>query len=237
MHISNANEVHVWLVPVEIPAERQSSVELLPESERERARKFHFERDRLHYIEAHVALQTILSGYTGLTPGQITFHTTEKGKPYLDPENNPSQTFFNLSHSGDYALIAVGRGSEVGADIERHRSRIDYAQLSARFFTTAECRWLDSLPPEVRADGFFRLWSAKEALLKAWGTGLSTPLNRVNVKLQPQGKIAFESEIQVGLGRWVGCELQTVPDYSAAVVAHVADDSPELNVVRFDFGR
>ncbi len=233
--IAKPNQADIWLVDTgRLSANPDVIAFPLPADQKERATRFHFDHDRVRYIASHVALQKVLGEYTGLKPGEISFQTTPKGKPHLNGDHR-ALTAFNLSHSADYALIAVTRGVEVGVDIERHRYSIEYVDLSERFFTLAEREWLDALPSGSRAEGFFRVWSAKEALLKALGTGLLAPLREVGVRLESEHRIAFDSKAQADIGRWKGCELNLVPGYSAAVVMEAKGGSPEVVVRRFDF--
>ena len=87
---------------------------------------------------------------------------TESGKPYVVD----GSLHFNLSHSGDYALIAVTADAPVGVDIERHREHRRWREIAKRFFAPHEASSLRT------ADDFYRLWVVKEAVLKALGTGL-----------------------------------------------------------------
>jgi 4'-phosphopantetheinyl transferase len=122
----------------------------------------------------------------------------EHGKPQLPP---PFSTLgFNWSHSGERALFAIGRGVEgfeVGVDIERIRARPRALELAARFFAPAETAALSALPVGKQLHAFLRLWTAKEAVLKAHGGGISYGLHRVefalgNTSVEP---VAFDGEI------------------------------------------
>lgn len=91
------------------------------------------------------------------------------GKPYL---SNTCGLFFNLSHSGDYAMCALS-DCEIGCDVERIDPRIDLA-IAERFFDPSESEWIFlGESREEQADRFFRLWTLKESLMKATGEGFS----------------------------------------------------------------
>lgn len=109
---------------------------------------------------------------------------TAHGKPYVVD----GSLHFNVSHSGDYALIAVSPEAPVGADIQQHRDRTRWQALAERFFAPEEAASLQSL------DDFYRLWVTKEAVLKALGTGISghlatTPYDACSVRMieAPEG--------------------------------------------------
>ena len=134
---------------------------LLSAEERARAARFRFERDRARFVASHAALHAIV--------GEREVAYTDDGKPYL----RDGSLHFNLSHSGDFALIAVSPQTPVGVDIERHRERISWERIAQRFFTPREVSAMQS-----SAD-FYRLWVMKEAVLKAIGTGLRGGLANV----------------------------------------------------------
>ncbi len=108
---------------------------------------------------------------------------------------------FNWSHSGDTAVLAVGRGPtgfEVGVDVETVRPRARALELSKRFFAPDETATLEALPDADRLAGFLSLWTAKEAVLKAHGGGLSYGLHRVSFSLSAGGVMPAHFEGDVG---------------------------------------
>jgi 4'-phosphopantetheinyl transferase len=88
---------------------------------------------------------------------------------------------FNLAHSGELALLALTRAGEVGVDVERIRPMPDALELAARFFSPREVAALQTVPPDDANAAFFRLWTRKEAWLKATGEGIAESLARVEV--------------------------------------------------------
>ena len=95
-----------------------------------RADRFAFPHDRRRYVAAHGALRAILGGYLNTTPAGVPIRYTPQGKPYLAPPS--SDIRFNLSHSGELALIAVTRGREVGVDVERIRPVSAWREIAAK---------------------------------------------------------------------------------------------------------
>ena len=112
----------------------------------------------------------VLGLYVSADPQSLEFRTGPMGKPAL------VQTFtdlrFNLSHSGDIALIAVTRGREVGVDVERVQRDIEFDPIVEHYFDPTEAWDLRTAPPHERVGKFFDLWTRKEACVKAEGTGL-----------------------------------------------------------------
>ena len=102
-------------------------------------------------------------------------------KPRLVLSPGAQRVHFNVSHSGDYAVIAVSRDAEVGVDIEQIRASQPFLDLARRFYSPREIGWLQFKAPEHRAEAFCRIWAIKEAVLKCAGLGLSVPTQKVEV--------------------------------------------------------
>lgn len=108
------------------------------------------------------------------------------GKPYL-PEH-PGFAF-NLSHGGDCALLAFALGGALGVDVEPLARRRPTRALARRYYAAAENDVLERLDDDAHTHAFLRLWTAKEAVLKAIGQGLSFGLDRVRFALDADGCI------------------------------------------------
>lgn len=139
--------------------------DILTSDERARASRFRMEKQRLRYLNAHVALRELLAEHLGITPAEVPIAAAMDGKPFLLEH----ALHFNLTHSGDYAAIAVSH-YPVGVDIELFRPDIAWEQIVARRFTERERDWTTSV------ERFFQLWVKKEAVLKADGRGLQAGL-------------------------------------------------------------
>lgn len=180
------HEVHVWKVPLHDSdgnAPYGVNLELLSEVERQKAARFVFTKDREVYAHSHSILRQLLAYYGNGDAKSLHFHQNAFGKPHLPITDNPANIRFNLSHSGDQALIAITRQIELGVDIEYMRKDRQLFQLSQRFFSPAECQALGELAADDLRHGFYRLWTRKEAFIKAVGNGLHFPLNKFSVSL------------------------------------------------------
>ena len=91
------------------------------------------------------------------------------------------------SHSGDQLLVGLGERMRLGVDLERQRPRPSMREVARRFFHPQEAAWLDALDQTACTEWFFRLWCAKEALLKAHGHGLSFGLHRLRFEARADG--------------------------------------------------
>jgi 4'-phosphopantetheinyl transferase len=180
------NEVHVWAALPERPAlSTAHMVRVLSADERERAARYHFPTDRHRYIRAHAFLRAVLGRYLRVEPQEVLVRYLSSGKPVLAPEQCGDQLHFNLSHSHELALCAVGRGRRLGIDVEYMRADLAEERIAERFFAPREAATLRALPQSRRAEAFFACWTLKEAYLKARGVGLRTPLNRFEVAFTP----------------------------------------------------
>lgn len=109
---------------------------------------------------------------------ELNLSYNKYGKPYLKDEY--SNTHFNISHSGEWVVIAIDN-VPIGIDIQEV-TNIDI-KIAKRFFSSEESEYIFSLDEENRIDAFFKLWSLKEAYVKAEGKGLSIPLNSFTIDI------------------------------------------------------
>ena len=216
------NEVHLWLAAVpdclsELPTLR----ELLNAEERERADRFHFERDRHRYAITRGILRRLLAMYAA-SPN-FAFTTNKFGKPYLQPPHDALQ--FNVSHSRDLALFGFCRGRELGVDVEGIRPDFATLEIANRFFAADEAALLTALPEADRPGAFFNCWTRKEAYIKARGVGLSLGLSAFAVTLK-QGEAPALMRVDNDASapdRWTMLDLDVGPEYRAAAAFECRD--------------
>lgn len=206
----DANEVHVWYL--DLATERRDSgalSQLLSPTERERARRFHFERDRLRFLAAHAALRNVLASYVGVEAEELLFGEGDFGKPFIaQPVTNIR---FSATHSEDVAAFAVTVDAEVGIDLEVVGRQLgDELSLAGSCFSEPEQRALAVVPTERRKAVFLRGWTRKEAYLKAIGLGLQVPPEEVPVSFD---------DVRHALNEWTVIPLNPGPHAIAALVA------------------
>ena len=177
--------VDVWRVRLDQPAPGGVEGSALPPDEIARASRFRFGKDRKHFTQCRSALRALLAGYLTIPATEIRFEYLTSGKPQLAAEQNPHALQFNVSHSANMALIAVGSEQRLGVDIEKICGEVDIAALAEQFFSLRERAGLQALPAHLRVPGFFACWTRKEAFLKATGDGLSFPLEDFSVTTHP----------------------------------------------------
>ncbi len=192
---------------------------VLAPDELARASRFHFDRDRVRYVRCRTALRLLLARYLDIAPPHIRFTYTSSGKPELAADQNLRQLRFNVSHSDNMALIAVGVQNALGVDIERVRPDVKAAELSERFFSSSERAALRSLPETLRVAAFYACWARKEAFLKAIGEGLGFPLEDFSVSVHPEKQPRIE-EIKgdTNAGQhWTLLDVDAAPHFRSAV--------------------
>lgn len=173
-------ELHVWRARLDSggwPATGD-----LPAVERDRAAALHRPEARRRWVAARWALRGVLGRYLERKPAQIELGLGERGKPMLAAPG--ASLRFNLSHSGNIALVAVAQGPEVGVDIERIKPRGDLLALARRALAPGEAAALETTLPESRPAAFHAAWTRREAIAKCLGTGLAAPLPEAAVAVR-----------------------------------------------------
>lgn len=221
----NRGEVHVWSASLELESESLGELErTLSADEIQRARRFHFERDRRNFTGRRGILRNVLSVYLGTKPAALRLIYNEFGKPCLEGSPEAGSLNFNLSHSGALMLVAVALDRGVGIDIEFIDSAVSSDEVARRFFSTNEIATLEGLPEPLRQREFFNLWARKEAYIKARGMGLSIPLDSFDVSsIQGEAVVVPGTPNSSDGSNWKIENLDIDPRYAAAVAASGRD--------------
>ncbi|UCH49741.1 MAG: 4'-phosphopantetheinyl transferase superfamily protein [Betaproteobacteria bacterium] len=222
-----ASAVDVWKVHIDDDQTDEPDLHDLSDSERDRASRFRFAVDRRRFVKSHSALRAILATYIGASPRALVFGQAVHGKPFLVAPRQAQKLRYNLSHSGDLALIAISVGREVGIDLERNRPMEDLSGVVNRFFSTAEREALARVAAKDREQAFLSTWVLKEAYLKASGEGLLRSLDAFDVTIAEDEPRLLEVRDRVGdASRWSLRRLRPRDDFVAALA--VAGDGWQL---------
>lgn len=212
----SADTIHIWGVHIPDLLEQMPSLQkTLSVAECEKAARFLRESDRLSSVAARGALRALLAGYTGIPAAEIAFCYTENGKPHV----TGSEVEFNVSHSGDWVVLAFGRDRSIGIDIEQIKREMDVKAIAARYFSAQEMDWMEKADDPHAV--FFQLWARKEAYVKACGSTLFTELKRVSVPIEDGAE----------KDGWLFHYLEAGSKYAAAVVT----DQPLHGLPCYDF--
>jgi 4'-phosphopantetheinyl transferase len=175
------DEIQVWWTSVPgTDPQIEDLCRLLDESERRRADRFRVAAARRRFIGARAFLRLILGRTIGVGAEDVTFAYGTHGKPRL-AAGGPH---FNSTDSGDFVVVALA-GDEIGVDVEVERPMTRLERLARRICTDREIRALERTSNADRNAALLRLWTSKEAGLKAVGIGLSGGMRNIEVDLEP----------------------------------------------------
>jgi 4'-phosphopantetheinyl transferase len=189
-------DVEVWQVALDLtrPLAGVHSLSFLSDDERARAMRYRRHADQVRFVATRSALRQLLAEAIGIDPARLRFELSDRGKPRLA---DPGRLSFNVSHAGERALIAFSPVREIGIDIEQVDVALDWRELSPLVCTAAERRVLDALPPALQRERLFRCWTAKEALLKALGLGISERLQALTIDLSRPDETGASSPVVI----------------------------------------
>ena len=185
--------VNVWRLELDFQNSRLDKLlQQLPAEEQARCLRYRQPADRLRFAATRVALRQLLAERLRIPVQAVALQIDAFGKPRLA---HGEKLFFNLSHSGNHALIALSVEQPVGVDIEA-ASGAATAPLADAALTQEERRYCHQQPnKEAAAQAFFRVWSGKEAVLKALGLGIAHHLQSVSVVPDLAGRYAVTLDL------------------------------------------
>lgn len=173
-----SGEVDLWRISL-AASDGEADLRILSVAERERAQRFVAIEARHRHVATRAALRRLLGAYLRISPERIELGESPAGKPFLIAGPEAERLEFNCSHAETTALIAFARQTPVGIDLENIERKLDPAAIAQRWFTEQEqAAW--AAAKQSRLD-FFRVWTRKEAVLKAHGGGLSAGLDKFSV--------------------------------------------------------
>ena len=217
--------VQIHLLNLQALAEDRGSC--LSAEEVSRAARFKFRENAERWVTCRVRLREILGQAIGRPPSEVSLVLAEFGKPRLAPPFDA--LYFNVAHAGPAALLALRRDGPVGVDLEPHRRAFALVGCETTFCHPAE---IDGLPidPAERASQLLRIWTAKEAVLKAIGTGFSHPPKLVRIFFEPPGGHAVSEKALPGI------ENQRLHHFAhPQLVDHLAVLSTPTNVSSMEY--
>lgn len=237
-------EVQVWRLRVDLDGRTREAAlaigEAVTAEEYARGARFRQEADRQRFLQGRLLLRTFLGHHLGISPRDVNFVTREFGKPEVHrPAGGGEATAagalrFNLAHSGEWLLFGLARGRELGVDVEQHRTMRDAIDIARRFFAPPEVEALEALDPALHHDTFFRVWTRKEAIVKATGQGISAGLDRFAVSNEATEAVTLRGlDGDSGWDRWEIRGLDMPPNYTAAVALERRGD--DATITRYEW--
>lgn len=173
------NTTHIWRVKL---TEQLINItyfqSLLNADEITLAQSYFFRKNSHCSIISRACLRILLGNYLKCDPSSIILHKNKHGKLFLSAEPD---FFFNVSHTDEFILYAFTKMAPIGIDIEDTRRDIKFLDVARLFFAKGEMEKLNRLSENDLRSAFFRVWTKKEAFIKAVGNGMSFPLKQFEV--------------------------------------------------------
>ena len=236
------SEVHVWYsLTGEVPdAERLDVVEpgaienVLSAEEFSKYSAIKHPKSRQSYLTAHAMLRSVLSKYVDRPALQWEFTRGEHGKPLLCMSAGLPDIRFNLTHTDGLTACVVSLQGDCGIDVERHDAVHKFEAVSQRMFADEESRFL--LDHDFDAAMFYRLWTLREAYVKALGLGLVGSTKDFYFQLDrtlESARLVHRQQSKEG-ERWSFKLFEPAPRYQLAV-AFEAPRGTSVSLSRFSF--
>lgn len=222
-------QVHVWQADLKTLSVYPKEIsKTLSPYELDRASKFRFIKDQELFILRHYQLRLILSKYCNCKPHQLVFRYNSYKKPFISiPEFK--QIKFNMTYSSDLMLVGLCKQKDIGIDIEKVHEIHDLENIAVENFSRQELEFLKSKLNKTNT--FFKIWTSKEAFIKAIGKGIYYPLKSFCIDFNSSGNyehpINFKHPLESKL--WRTAELNTSDGY----IASIAIKSDKFNISYF----
>lgn len=167
-NVLNSKSIIIWQYPLNNLF--NGAFNLLSADEQQRANNFYFKKHQRRFIVSHAMLRIILAQYAKIAPKNLSFSSHKNGKPFLIDFPNIQ---FNLSHSGEAALVAISKDSPLGIDLEFFK-KSSFAGIAKQMFSARENNILNNSSFSIKPMVFFKIWTQKEAVIKADGIGMNS---------------------------------------------------------------
>lgn len=231
------NQVHVWCAAVsgaQDPTLHARYGPLLSADERERYRRFRFEKDQRRYLTTRGLVRTVLSRLAPVDPTAWLFEANAYGRPAIaNAQARSLDLRFSVSHTDQLVVLAVATGRDIGIDTEDTR-RTAPLELADTFFSCKESAALRDLPADLRPGRFWELWTFKESYIKARGMGLSLPLDGFSFQFDDERlvDIGFAPAVPDVPHRWRFWQFRPNADHLLAVCLESGGNEPTELVFR-----
>uniref|UniRef100_A0A8C4RLN0 L-aminoadipate-semialdehyde dehydrogenase-phosphopantetheinyl transferase n=1 Tax=Erpetoichthys calabaricus TaxID=27687 RepID=A0A8C4RLN0_ERPCA len=207
--------------------------------EKDRIGQFVFAKDSKSAMAGRLLIRKLITEKMNIPWNEIHLERTPKGKPVLAKPvlHNISQKYnFNISHQGDYVVLAAEPGLQVGKDC-RSSTTVDFFKIMKRQFTDHEWKVIKSAGSELKQlEMFYRHWTLKESFIKAIGTGVGFNLQRIEFHLSTKQMNVEEEKKDTKLlldgeqeDNWVFEECMLDSNHHVAVALGMQDKVNQVN--------
>lgn len=213
--------------------------------EKQRIGRFVFAKDAKSAMAGRLLIRKLVCEKMGFAWDGFRLERTERGKPYLPQTSSAPSWSFNVSHQGDYAVLAAEAGCQVGTDVMK-TSRPGSSSVQ-EFFRIMNRQFTDLEWTNIRTAGsdwdqlhmFYRHWALKESFIKAIGTGLGFNLQRAEFHISPnqmrEGQVYMQTRMYLDSEEeedWTFEESLLDKDHHVAV----ALGKPDISMSKEDGG-
>ena len=217
----SSDHIDVWLCHLkDLSSDINEFYILLSDDERDRADKLKIEDKKKQFVITRGYLRQRLGSLANIDPKDFVFEYLKHGKPVLANNQKYADITFNVSHSYEFALIAISLKQNIGIDVEKINRRSDPRPLVTRFFSKAEQSEFNALPETIKAKAFCACWVRKEAFIKAIGDGVAYGLDTFDVTVDPelqQPEIILHNPSKK---TWSALNIPISNDYMACLVSN-----------------
>lgn len=228
-------EAHIWLTiphPVTDAARLAYESQLAP-CEQEQYKKYYFNKDRVHYLVAHVLVRQTLSRYVNKPPKDWLFTANDHGRPEIVNSGIDPILRFNLTHTNGLCACIVTQGLDCGIDAEDMARNSNLRIIADKMFEAPERDAMGSLDCQESRECFFRSWTLREAYCKAQGTGIAaTPRNYYFDDVMSDRPTIRYFQLPSDADQWQFALLKPTDSHLLAVALHRPDLVDKKIVVR-----
>lgn len=230
------NRIDLWLTFLDDVQDERLLVayrHLLDAEELRRMQRFVRAQDRHRYLITRALVRTVLSRFTDVAPEHLSFIENPHGKPALAcTVPGIAVPAFNLSHCDGVIVLALTRQRALGVDVERTAALPAPIHIAERYFAQEETADLHALPMDMQPQRFYEYWTLKEAYIKAYGKGLSIPLDQFGFRFDTGDGVNMWMQPELGdcPSRWCYWQLGVAPDYLIALCAEHDHPMPQPDI-------
>ncbi len=224
------DSLQVWcadLDAIELALEQVS--ELATDEERQRASRFRKIRDARRFLARRYCVREVIASFLEVDPKEVLITRLPSGKPVVDTSGLTRPARFSSSTSENRLVVGITPNCELGIDVETLRPFPDWEPIAARFFSAGENEYLRSRS-ETATTEFLRLWTAKEAVLKAIGKGVTDSMNQFEVEIDASGHCRIRWLAPscrpwnvIVSGTWKIVMFSPTPGFAATLVVRIQD--------------
>ncbi|NOU23259.1 MAG: 4'-phosphopantetheinyl transferase superfamily protein [Methyloglobulus sp.] len=220
----NNRDIDLWFEDLSVNDNFHYYWSLLDENEQTKAKRFIQEKHRHYYVISHGKLREILASYIHIAPEKIKFDVGAFGKPFTIANGKPHNLKFNLSHSDNRMVVAVGYHDNIGVDIEVWNDKMDCHAIAKECFAEVEATYWQGLPDSAKPVAFYRFWTRKESFAKAVGAGITLGVSQVITSVDEPTRFLSVPDCYGAASDWTVVDFDFGTEISAALTVNTINN-------------